>query len=405
MKIVFVNHYGATPGDVGPTRNYEFAKRLSEKGNEVELWTCSYNHYTGKYNSGYWKGLWSLSNEQGVTVRRFFSVKYRKNLIMRQLNITIFSLLTCIYTLFFSKADIFVVTTPPLTILMLIAVKLRRKKFVLDVQDLWPEFLIDMGMKNKVVITIMKTLENLLYKYSDSIDTVSRGMEQYIQDKLINSNKKIIISPLGVNLSRYGLCVNEDCREYEWKDKFVVMYSGAHNPANNLENLVYACKHLDDNIAVVLFGDGSSKESLIKLKENLKLTNIYFENSVASFDVPKILSLSNVCITLLKDVPAFKKVRPNKLFEYMAAQKPIICGIDGEAADVVRAAASGILVLPPTAEKIAEAIEFLYQNNKHLNEMAYNGRKYIEKYGDRDKIIDEFHVFLSNTLSNNSRLE
>lgn len=400
MKIVFVNHYGVTYGETGPTRNFEFAKVFSDMGHDVEFWTCGYNHYTGQYHQSIKKKITSLTYEHGVKVRRFWSIKYRKSFLLRGLNILVFSILTALYALFTSRKDYYVVTSPPLTLALLIVCKIKRQSFVLDVEDLWPDFLIELGLKNRLVITIMRFYERILYKYSDLITAVSEGMRKHVLS--YEERKDVLLVPLGVHISRYKN-FQENSIQYEWeRNNFIVMYCGAHNPANSLETLVELAPLLEEyrDIKIVLVGDGASKSRLKELIGEKGITNIILEDPVPSHQVPNILSKADICVTLLKDLPSFRKVRPNKIFEYMAASKPIICGIKGEASDIIIESKSGFVVDINNLNHFKDKILFFYNNRDEIIKAGNNGFKYISEHGDRIKIIQFFESQLNERLRN-----
>lgn len=392
-RIIIINHYGRTPESRGTTRHFDMAKKIAQNFNaEVELWICGNDRQLGTiHESLKWKII-SSQKYDNIKVVRIRSISDKKgNGFRRQLNITIFSIITGLMILFGRKKDLVILSVPPLSFFNALMIKLRNIKLVVDVEDLWPLFLKDLGLKNKFVLTIMEKTANYLYNKADAIDTVSESMKEFVKGRLKNKNKLIWVSPLGVNVKKYSTAKISK-KNYSWKDKFSVIYAGAHGKANGLKTILDAAKILSNynDIAIVLIGDGGEKQSLIKYAKRNNLKNVFFEKAVPHDSVPSVLKLADVCITHLKKVDSFKYVRPNKIFEYMAVSKPIICGIHGEAADIVTQAKAGIVVEPENPIAIADAIIKLYNNRNLLTEYGNNGFKYIYKNGDRGKILNEY---------------
>lgn len=104
--------------------------------------------------------------------------------------------------------------------------------------------------------------------------------------------------------------------------------------------------------------------------------------------MPGILASADVCVAILKPIDAFKTTYPNKVFDYMAAGKPVLLAIDGVIRDVVEAAGAGIFVPPGNSEALASAVEEMWQNPKDVKRMGAAGREYVKVNFDRSKQVD-----------------
>ena len=403
-KIVIINQYGITPDQPGATKHYDMAEYFSSKQKfDIEFWMCGYNHQTGKNHKDL-KGFkfQSISLINKIKVVRIKSSRYRRSSILRQINHTIFDMLTSLKILFSQNIAVVILSVPPISNFNVWAIKLRNIKLVTDVEDLWPLFLIEMGMKNKAAIAYMNFFSNYLYNKSDAIAPVSSGMLDYVKSCL-KSSKRTWVAPLGVNLDEYSKTVKdvELVQDNVWFNDFKILYIGAHGRANNLYPVLDTIKEIrktnlkaynGKSISFIFIGDGDDKDNLIKYANDNSIDGVYFENSIPGNMVPKYLIHADVCLTNLKKIESFKLVRPNKLFQYMALGKPIICGIWGESEKiVVRDAKSGIYVDFEDKVKAAkDTIEFV-NNEKLLLNCSYNGIKYIEKNGDRKVIFEEYY--------------
>ena len=406
-KIIIINHYGITPDMPGATKHYDLARYFSEKGEyEIEFWMCGYNHVTGKYADGLnGINLQYKYQDNGIKIVKIKSAPYWGSNFMRQLNILLFDFLVGI-KLFFSRGiKCIILSMPPITFFATDAAYIRNMKMVADVEDLWPLFIEDMGMKNKIVSTYMEHFANHSYNLSTAFEAVSKGMLDYVQGKIKDKNKKSWLAPLGVNLNLVGGKIDKNViNHYKWKDDFIVMYAGAHGRANDLESVLQTISLFEKEyhtingkkVSFVFIGNGDNKELLVKLSNTLKLKNVYFEDAVPSSEIPKILMNANVCLTNLRKIESFKLVRPNKIFQYMAAKKPILCGIWGEASDVVREAGAGIYVDFTSSGAADKLYEFM--SRSELEQIGNRGFEYVSKYGNRDIIFEEFYGHIKEIL-------
>jgi len=406
-KIVIINHYGITPEMPGATKHYDLAKFFADKNEyDIEFWMCGYNHVTGDYDAGL-KGahIQHTYKEDGIKLVKIKSVPDWGGLLMRQLNIMVFDFITGVKILFGRDIKCVILSMPPITFFATDATFLRRIKMVADVEDLWPLFMEDMGMKNTIASKYMEHFANHSYNVATAFEAVSEGMLKYVKSKIRDKSKKSWLAPLGVNMKLVeGEVDKSKIKQYAWKDDFVVIYAGAHGRANDIEAVLHTIELFEKldktvngkKVSFVFIGNGDNKEALINLSRELKLKSVYFEDAVPSSKVPQILMNADVCLTNLKKIESFKLVRPNKIFQYMAAKRPILCGIWGEAAEVVKEAGSGIYV-DFTAPNAAEEMSAFFSRTD-LSQLGENGYRYIYKHGNRDTIFEEFYSHIKEII-------
>ena len=253
-------------------------------------------------------------------------------------------------------------------------------------------------MKNKFVSAYMEFFANHSYNLSTAFEAVSSGMLNYVKNKIKDKNKKFWLAPLGVNLGlATGKLDKSIIKHYKWKDDFIVIYAGAHGRANNLESVLKTIQIFESKynmvdgraVSFVFIGDGDNKDALEELSKSLKLKNVYFEDAVPSKQIPQILMNADICLTNLKKIESFKLVRPNKIFQYMAVKKPIVCGIWGEASDIVSEAGAGIYIDFTDSSAADQLYDFMSRSD--LAEIGVKGFEYVSKYGNRDIIFEDFY--------------
>ena len=170
--------------------------------------------------------------------------------------------------------------------------------------------------------------------------------------------------------------------------------------SNDLDILLETADQMKDQpeIAVVLLGDGKEKPRLQKRASEMGLNNLYFISSVPKDAMPGALAAADACIAILKPVEMYKTVYPNKVFDYMAAGKPVILAIDGVIREVMETAQGGITVPPGDVESLESAIRFLASDRQQGLILGQNGRKYVETHFDRTVVAEKLRLLLEKML-------
>jgi glycosyltransferase involved in cell wall biosynthesis len=178
--------------------------------------------------------------------------------------------------------------------------------------------------------------------------------------------------------------------------KFVALYAGAHGMSNDLGTLLEAaCLVKDDpRIAIVLLGDGKEKPALIQKAAEMGLDNVSFVSPLSKAEMPAALAAADACVAILLPVEAYKTVYPNKVFDYMAAGKPVILAIDGVIRQVVEAAEAGIAAPPGDAGALALALRRLVDDPVVGVEMGKRGRSYVMEHFNRAALAERLESIL-----------
>ena len=403
MRVWILNHYAITPSQPGGARHYRLAKVLITLGWEVTIFASSFNHFTRCDTHPDTNKKWYIEMIDGI---RFIWIKtpsYEKNDIKRVLNMLSFMIRSiCIGIklsknyLNLSKPDIVIGSSVHLFAVCsaLLLSKFHKARFVMEVRDLWPQTLIDMRVitQNSLIAKSLRWLENFLYRKTDMIITVLPDAWKYITSYNIDK-RKIVWIPNGFVMSQQKISYQQP------KDGFTVMYIGAHGQANSLEVIIEAANLIQNrnyqDIKIVLIGDGPEKESLINKAEQLSLNNISFQDPIPSILVPEMLEKANCTVVSLHDIPLYKYgISLNKLFDYLAAGRPILfAGISSN--NPIREANCGICVPPNDPIALTEAILQLHSaSHQELEEMGKRAREYVAKDYDYEILGDKLHTEL-----------
>lgn len=399
-EIWMINHYAISPDLPGGTRHFDFACELVKKGYRVKIFTCDV--VAGK-RQNYIKlkkdELYTIENIKGVDFIWVQGANYKRNNWRRFLNMSTFSY-NCykIGKKFKSKPDV-IIGSSPHPFAAFVAAKLARKlktKFFLELRDLWPQVIVDMGKLSghHPITQAMRFLEKYLYRTADKIIVLAEGSKNYLIRKWGVREPKILYLPNGAHLNNFSYEEDRDVLRKRYNfTKFTLIYTGAHGPANSLDTILRAADRLRENkkIEIVLVGNGILKEKLLRQAKEMRLDNVRFFDPVPKNEIPGILSATDAAIITLKKVKVFSYgVSPNKLFEYMAARKPIICAIGGEMAKKVDKIGCGISIIPEDDKLMAEAITRLTNlSADRLRQMGDNGYEEIKKNYSREKLAQK----------------
>lgn len=344
MNIWIVNHYAIPPSMGGLVRHYYFSKYLQKKGHNVKIFTSSKIHNTD-INMIKDKSLYKEEMEDGVEYTFVRSRDYKGNGLDRIINMidTPFKIqkaMRCFYKK--EKPDVIYTSSPDLFVAFfaLLFGKMHRIPVVVEIRDLWPESIVEYnGMSRKnPIIQILYQLEKWIYKKADQLIFTMEGGKEYIKDK--GWDKKINLDKVnhvnnGVDLEEFA----EDVKRYQIQDNdledekfFKVIYVGSVRRANNIETLVNVGKELkqrgNDKIKIIIYGDGTDRESLEKRCKTEGLENVIFKGKVEKKYIPYILSKSNLNILNYKQANTWKYGgSQNKQFEYLASGRPICSNV------------------------------------------------------------------------------
>jgi glycosyltransferase involved in cell wall biosynthesis len=408
MNIWMFNHYAATGQIPGGTRHCDFGRELLKRGHNVAIFASGFHLSLHKELKLKNNEKYIVEDCDGVKFVWLKTFHYQKNNFKRVVNML--SYMCRAYWLGkkvtkkvkgIDKPDIIIGSSVHL--FAVYAAYLLSKKykvpFIMEVRDLWPQTLIDMGVsKWHPFVILLGVLEKYLYKRADKIITLLEGSCRYIENFGIE-REKIAWIPNGVDLERFHLAeTNLKCQQNSGSD-FILTYAGAMSKANNLDVVIKAAEILHENhpdIKFLFVGDGQEKERLVQTVKEKKLNNIKFRDPVPKDEIPEILANANGLVFNLEDSPVFKYgISSNKLFDYLASGKPIIFSCKASN-NPVQEASAGITVPPNNPEALAEAVLKLYDTpEQEKAEMGRNGREYVRKYHDIPILVDRLQSLLN----------
>jgi glycosyltransferase involved in cell wall biosynthesis len=393
MHILLIHQAFVALDEPGGTRHHELARFLARRGHRITIIASQVSYLTGKPNRLEY-GRKQDAEEPRITIIRTYTYSaLHRSFVHRVLSFFTFMFSSFWAGLFTQDVDLIWGTSPPIFqgVTAWALARIKRKPFLFEVRDLWPAFAIEVGvLRSSLLIRLSLWLEGFLYRHADKIVVNSPGFIEHVQSR---GARGVEVIPNGVDVCMFDPHANghKFRQDHGLGSKFIAMYAGAHGMSNDLDLLLRAAKALEDcpKIAVVLVGDGKEKPALLALAQKLDLENVYFLPPIPKAGMAQALAASDACIAILKPIPMYATVFPNKVFDYMAAGRPVVLAIDGVIREVVEQAGCGIFAQPGDPMALAEAIRSLANDPMHSQAMGLRGRDYVVANFDREQLAGE----------------
>ena len=385
MKILFISQWF----DPEPFfKGINYVKRLNRRGHDVHVLTGFPNYPNGIIYDGYKVRLWQHELIEKISVlRTYLYPSHDNSSVKRAINYLSFAFSATIFGIIkLKKPDLVYVYHPPITvgITALILKRIWKVPYVYEIQDIWPDTLRATGMvNNKYLMRIIDRLCTIIYKNADRLTVISPGFKDKLISMGINQEKIDVIYNPCDETSSYPRKGNQQlAKKLKLNGKFNIMFTGNMGKAQALESVLKSAELVQNNypeIQFVFIGGGIDENYLRNCAKELNLDNTLFLERVPLSKIGDIIALADIALVHLKRDPLFKITIPGKTQTYMASSKPIIIGVEGDAANLVIKANAGVTCIPEDHKSICDAALKLYNLPKEeLIKMGKNGRKYYE---------------------------
>lgn len=409
-KVIWIiNQYAATPETRQGGRHYQLARNLAALGYDTYLIMANYTHYTkGDIN---FKGDIKIKNSEKnlnfvwVKVPKYVHAHSKQ----RVLNWFIFAAKLLKLKDTIVNPDIIIYSSPSLIGYLSAERVAKRLKIPIafEVRDIWPLTLLQIGgyKERHPFISLLSYIEKRAYKNSDLVISNLKYSYKHMVSKGLSMDKFHWI-PNGISIA--SMLAQEAAPASAInsipKDKFIVGYAGTIGEANAMKYFIEAASILKENkdIHFVIVGKGKSKDTLLRLSEELSLDNITFINPVIRSQVQSIISNFNACYIGWHNKPLYNYgVAANKIPEYMYSGKPIIHSFSGRG-DLVEEAKAGISIEAENSTAIANAILDLYSmSDIEREKMGIRGKQFVIDNLTYEKLADKLEQVLFRVKDNN----
>lgn len=401
MRILYISHLYDPELGAQSVRVRNLSLAWARMGHDVTVLTAFPNHPAGRVYPG-WRSrflkLGDVSDDHGVRVVRIAHVpRPNRGSFNRLVAFSSFTATAALASVAMRGFDVVIGTVPqPLQPLAAwLRSRTGRTKFVLEIRDLWPEGLAATGQAGRESLAYagLHRVASFLYRRADHVVAVTEAIRDHIVTDWQVPADGVDVVRAAVDAASFQVAGDPVEHKQRWglEGKFTVSYVGTLGNAHGLKVVLDAAALLGESrpeIEFMLVGDGAEVAQLKAAAEGL--TNVRFTGAVPRADLPSILAASDVCIAVLRDDPLFTTVVPTKLYEYMAAEKPIICNVPGEAASLLQTAGAGKNIPPGDPAALAEAVTRLADDPGLRETMAQNGSRWVRENADWDERAARF---------------
>lgn len=407
MNILLINHYAGSSKLGMEYRPYYLAKEWIKRGHNVTVIAASNSHV--RSIQPVVKNKITKENIEGIDYYWIKTPEYQGNTAKRFINMLTFTRILLQKVKFFSELiqpDVVIASsTYPLDNIPAKKIAKRTKaKLIYEIHDLWPLSPKELGGYSKYhpFIMIMQYAENFAYKNCDFVVSMLPKTFEHTVNHGLNPEKWHYV-PNGIFLSEWenhrkiSSEIENFIKEKKQNAELNIAYVGTIGIANALDFYIDAAKIMHDKkINFFIVGKGLEKERLIKRKDIENIDNLHFIDSVEKKTIPDLLNYFDILYIGWKKSPLYRfGISPNKIFDYMMSEKPIIHSVEA-GNDLVAEAECGISVKPESPSEIVAAINFLKsKTSSELIDMGKRGKEFVLKNHEYSVLADNFIDILS----------
>ena len=397
MKLLFLTDNFPPESNAPASRTYEHCKEWVKKGMEVTVITCVPNFPYGVPYEGYKNKLYQTEIIDGIKVIRVWTYMTENKGVVKRIADYFSYAFAAFFAGLFVKTDLIIATSPQLftTLGGCALAKVRRKPWVFELRDLWPEGIKDHGaIKKNYLLNFLTKMELCLYRQATHIITVTKGLKTNLSSRGINPNKIDTVTN-GANMNLFKPMPKDKnlLTTLNLQDKFVVGYIGTHGMAHGLEFIIDSIQELENqNIHFLFVGTGAKKEATIEKAKVLNLTNVTFLDPVAKNEVNKYISIIDVALVPLTKTVIHASLIPSKIFESAAMKKPMLLGVEGEAKEIIERHNAGISFEPENKEEFLHALEEISSSPEKYTQLQTGCTQLAEAFDRKNLANNMFEI-------------
>ncbi|MFZ0963027.1 MAG: glycosyltransferase family 4 protein [Terriglobia bacterium] len=395
MQVLYISQY-YPPETCAPAFRVDcFTREWVRAGADVRVLTGFPNHPEGILHAEYrkaWRRGFMREEREGVKVcRTWLYPSANRRLWRRGANFTSFALSSTLAGLCVAPRHGVVIATSPQ---ILVGVSgwavgtLRFLPWVFEVRDLWPESLVGVGQAaaDSLLYRSVGQVANFLYRHATHIVVDGEWKRRHLIHQGVEESRISVVRNgieedfcLPPNSADARMARLQLRQELGLGDEFVLLYAGTLGMAHGLETVLRAAERLRgrEDIVFLLMGAGAERGQLSELVAGLRLANVRLLEKQPREKIPAYLAAVDACLVPLRNKEVFKSAIPSKMFEAMAAAKPVILGVEGEAKEILLASQAGLAVRPEDSEAMVAAILRLRNDPSLCQALGQNGRQAV----------------------------
>lgn len=395
MRIAYVCHYFVPEPAAPAARVHELSRAWVQAGHQVTVVTAFPNFPTGVVPAAYRGTLATAEWLDGIRVlRNWLYARPNRGVGNRGFSHLSFMVTAVLFGLpRLGPVDVVIASSPTLfsAVSGWLIARLKRAPFVMEVRDLWPEAFVEVGvMRPGMGVRVLSWLARFLYRQAALVVPVTHGFADRLAEQGVPRSKlEVVPNGADTRLFTPAADASDAKARLGLAGRFIALYAGSHGLSHGLGALLEAAGRQPD-VTYLLVGDGAAKPDLEAQRRERGLSNVVMLPSVPKQEVPALYAAADVSLVPLRNVPIFGTFIPSKLFEALAAGKPVVGAVRGEARAILERSGGALVVEPEDGAAIAEAVATLRANPAHCAEMGRRGRKFVEREYDRDRLAERY---------------
>lgn len=397
MHILYLHQYFSTREGSAGSRSYEMARYFVEQGHKVTVVFGRSSRSVSPIENATYEGKGVRRGEyEGIQLVEYDLVYSSKQSQFKRFGVMISFALKATKQVFREDYDVLFATSTPLTIVIPGILHrffaFRKKRFVYESRDNWPEGLAAIGVTNRPLLLFFEMLARLAANTADACIALSPGIEQGIKKRL-KKPTSITLVPNGCDTD---LFVPDKASKAELlgvkEADLVGIFTGAHGFANGLHSVLDAASALKyrgiEDIKLVMVGDGAQKQELIERTREDGTEHIcLFIDSVPKNELVKLMQAADIGLMILKNLPEYYYgTSPNKFFDYISTGLPVLNNYPGWLAEIIGEHHIGIAVAPDDPELFANALVQFRDDVEGRQKMSENARNLAHSQFSRDAL-------------------
>jgi glycosyltransferase involved in cell wall biosynthesis len=399
-RILYLHQHFSTPAGATATRSHAFARALAQAGHAVTLacgqWQGAVTGLGGAFRRGERTGRvggfevveWAIpcGNATGEAARIAAFLRYAARATRLALR---------------PGWDLVIASSTPLSVVLpaLLARQARDTPFLFEIRDPWPELPAALGLRRPLLLRGMEHLARAACRQAAAVVALTEGMAETARARGTPPERLHVIGQ-GCDLDLFGPQIRPWRPDAAGPGEMLAVYAGAHGRANGLHQLIEAATLLRDErrVRLLLVGEGSEKPALMAEATARGLGNLTFLDPMPKPELARLLAGSQVGLLCLAPVPAFAEwTAPNKLMDYLAAGRPVLSNVPGEAERLLAAGDCGETHAEPAA--LAAALTRLAQEPARREAMGQAARRLAERRHDRRLLAARFVAAVEGALA------
>lgn len=410
MHILLISHYYEPDSGAAAVRLSRLMKLLHKKGHQITVLTTMPHYPQGKIQDPYRGRFMSDEDRDGIRViQMWLWASPKKTIIFRLISQLSFMLTCALRGLFLSRPDVILIENQPIFTGLAgwLISKIKRTKYVLNVSDFWPEYLLAVGVlsETNILYKIFKSFVNRTQKDADAIVTLLDGLLDSVQARIGVSDKGHVIMN-AVDLDRF----NPDAETVKFREKYqlgtqkIISFVGTMGNHIDLDMMLDVAEYFEtrDDVRFVFFGTGINRDILDKRKD---LNNVKWTGWVEHREMPSAWVSSYVTFWAVHNHELNRLSFQSKLYEALASGVPPIVSVEGIIADVLEKNKLGITVPFGAKDELIETLEQILNNPDLRDEMSHNARQYALENFNPDDVADRYESVLKNVVQKYSNFK